>query len=60
MQCSGACTATADARTLGKLICSMPRHPEKQPKEFLPKEARVSVASRKTGDVAACGVHQRP
>jgi len=35
MQCSGACTATADARTLGKLICSMPRHPEKQPKEFL-------------------------
>ena len=35
MQCSGACAATADARTLGKLICSMPRHPEKLPKAFL-------------------------
>jgi len=29
MQCKGRCEATYDARQIGKLLCNLPRHPEK-------------------------------
>lgn len=35
MQCAGACKATFDGRAIAKLICSLPRHPEKKRPETL-------------------------